>query len=158
MTIGEIGYDEQSDLEDKYYRRQLALAAASNRLSGSHVRINLDQLGTRNREKILLDACLNAGIPFVVDNTNPAAEDRRVYLEKVGEAGFRRVGYYFSARIGDALARNAGRGRQVPVAAVRGTRNRLERPSLAEGFDELFFVTIDTDGEFQVEGCQHEVR
>ena len=36
----------------------------------TRVRINLDMLKTRNRERILLAACLDAKQPFVVDTTN----------------------------------------------------------------------------------------
>ena len=35
----------------------------------SHVRINLDMLRTRNREDIVLFACLAAKTPVVIDNT-----------------------------------------------------------------------------------------
>ena len=37
----------------------------------THLRINLDMLRTRHRERLLIGACLEAKQPFVVDNTNP---------------------------------------------------------------------------------------
>jgi predicted kinase len=37
----------------------------------THVRISLDLLRTRHREKVFLTACLESGQRFVVDNTNP---------------------------------------------------------------------------------------
>jgi hypothetical protein len=42
----------------------------------THVRINLDMLKTRHREKRLMKTCLEIGQPFVVDNTNPTPEER----------------------------------------------------------------------------------
>jgi hypothetical protein len=44
----------------------------------THVRINLDMLKTRNRERILLVACLEDKQPFVIDNTNLTREARPV--------------------------------------------------------------------------------
>lgn len=47
----------------------------------THVRINLDMLKTRHRERVLLDACLAAKQRFVVDNTNPTVADRSAYIQ-----------------------------------------------------------------------------
>ncbi|MEO1133121.1 MAG: ATP-binding protein, partial [Cyanobacteria bacterium J06639_1] len=38
------------------------------KFADTHVRINLDMLKTRHREKCLLETCLEIGQPFVVDN------------------------------------------------------------------------------------------
>ncbi len=46
----------------------------------THLRINLDMLRTRQREAILLEACLRMKQAFVVDNTNPTPEDRQRYI------------------------------------------------------------------------------
>jgi predicted kinase len=123
------------------------------RFGGSHVHINLDTLKTRRREGVLLQECLDAKRPFVVDNTNPTIEARRRYLEPAQAAGVRLVGYYFAINIQSALDRNARRlGREcVPPKAIRATRNRMELPSVEEGFAELFYVKSLADGEFSVE-------
>jgi hypothetical protein len=42
----------------------------------TQVRISLDTLRTRGREHLLVEACLQAKQPFVIDNTNPLAGDR----------------------------------------------------------------------------------
>jgi predicted kinase len=47
------------------------------RLFNTHIRINLDMLKTRNREKQLMQVCLQTGQPFVIDNTNPTKEERQ---------------------------------------------------------------------------------
>ncbi|HEY7200493.1 MAG TPA: hypothetical protein VIC57_09790 [Candidatus Dormibacteraeota bacterium] len=58
------------------------------RFADSHVRINRDMLRTAHRERILLDACLRAGQPLVVDNTNLTAAVRARYIGPARGAGF----------------------------------------------------------------------
>jgi predicted kinase len=108
-------------------------------------------LKTRNRERILLEACLAARQPFVVDNTNPSAADRRRHIVPAAAEGFDVVGYYFRSSIQEGLAMNAGRERQVPPKAVVDTAKRLEPPRLDEGFTALFSVRMDGNGGFSVE-------
>jgi predicted kinase len=123
------------------------------------VRISLDMLKTRNREKQLMQVCLQTQQPFVIDNTNPTKEDRRKYIEAAKAAGFRIVGYYFQSQVEECKGRNAQRpqGQQVPLAGILGTYKRLEIPTLDEGFDELHYVKIAEDGTFIVEEWSDEV-
>ncbi len=118
----------------------------------THIRLNLDMLRTRNREHILLQACLAAQQPFVIDNTNVLAAERKVYIDAARRAGFRVVGYFFRTEARAAISRNAGRpGRQaIPIPGLLSTLKRLEPPSLEEGFDQLFTVEIGEAGEFVV--------
>ena len=120
------------------------------RFFDTHVRINLDMLRTRNRERILLEACIAAGQPFVVDNTNATADERARYLAPARAAGFRVTGYFFEPDPPGSLRRNAARERQVPPRGIFGTLKRLEPPALAEGFDALRRVRL-TEGGFLVE-------
>jgi predicted kinase len=76
------------------------------RFFGTHVRINLDMLRTRHRERLLLQACLDSGQPLVVDNTNILKSERAVYIGPARLAGFHVIGYYFQSRLQDALQRN----------------------------------------------------
>ncbi|MFB5673806.1 AAA family ATPase [Paenibacillus terreus] len=117
----------------------------------THMRINLDMLRTRNREKIYLEASCIAKQPFVVDNTNPTAEDRRKYIELAQKYHFKVVGYYFEPDYELSHARNEKReGKEkVREVGILSTLKKLERPSYAEGFDELYIVK-STDGEFTV--------
>ncbi|MBX7220693.1 MAG: AAA family ATPase [Blastocatellia bacterium] len=125
----------------------------------THVRINLDMLKTRQRELILLNACLEMNQSFVVDNTNPSRRDRSRYLAPARAAGFRITGYFFESRIAEALVRNETRTgpERIPPQGVRNTRNRLEMPSLAEGFDDLFFVRLDAPQSFEVTRWNDEI-
>ena len=118
----------------------------------THVRISLDVLKTRARERALVAACLAAGQPFVIDNTNPRAEVRAPYIAAARRAQFRVTGYFFETPLEDALRRNAQRtGRAaIPAPGVVATYRRMLAPELAEGYDELFTVTHGGDGAFVV--------
>ncbi len=129
------------------------------RFFNTHLRINLDMLKTRNRERLLMQVCLQTQQPFVIDNTNPTKEERQRYIEPAKAADFRIIGYYFQSQVEQCIRRNEGRsqGQQVPLPGVLGTYKRLEIPTLDEGFDELHYVRIDEDGAFVVEGWSDEV-
>lgn len=111
----------------------------------THVRINLDMLRTRRRERLLLGACLEGKTRFVIDNTNPTVAERALYIAPARAAGFRVVGYYFRSSLSDALRRNSLRGEteRVPEKGIIGTYKRLQLPSYAEGFDALHYVMLD---------------
>src|SRR4028118_312040 len=84
------------------------------RFFDTHVRINRDMLKTKHREAVLLEACLRAKQPFVVDNTNVLAAERARCVEAAKACGFRVVGYFFRATGREAIARNKLRsGRAV---------------------------------------------
>ena len=130
------------------------------RFFDTHLRISVDLLKTRRREKRFLTMCVETGQRFVVDNTNPTRAEREVYIRAAKDAGFRVVGYYFQSRVEDCQRRNEQRpaDRQVPLRGLLGTAGRMELPSLEEGFDELYYVRIEEVGGFVVEGWQDEVR
>jgi predicted kinase len=121
----------------------------------THIRLNLDMLKTRHRERVLLDACLETGQRFVVDNTNPTASERRRYVEPARAAGFRVVGYFFTTTPREASARNdRRRGRErIPIAGLLGTYKQQEVPSRREGFHHLFRVRAEAGG-FLVEDLE----
>jgi predicted kinase len=122
------------------------------RFFDTHLRISLDLLKTRHRERLFIDACLASGQRFVIDNTNVRAAERAVYIEAVRRTTFRVIGYFFDAPMRDALRRNGQRAgaAKIPVAGVIGTFKRLERPTLGEGFDELYMVSHDAAGQFVI--------
>lgn len=124
----------------------------------THVRISLDLLKTRARENRFLEACLQTGQKFVVDNTNPSREERTRYLKLSKPAGFSLIGYYFASPVNPCLQRNAAREppARVPDVAILSAARRLQRPSLEEGFDQLFYVSLQ-QGVFQVEEWNDEL-
>ncbi len=117
----------------------------------THIRLNLDMLKTRHRERILMGACIESKQSFVVDNTNVTRRDRRRYLDALRGTDFTVKCYYFRSRLDECLERNRMREGEenIPDAGVRGSYGRLEIPSYKEGFDALFHVHIE-DSEFVV--------
>jgi predicted kinase len=118
----------------------------------SHVRISLDMLRTRQREQLLLAACLHGKQRFVIDNTNPLASDRARYLAPARTAGFQVFVYFFETSLRDAIRRNNQRaGKQkIPVPGVAATFRKLQAPRLEEGFDAVYIVTISLEHGFVV--------
>ena len=129
------------------------------RFFDTHIRINLDMLKTRHREKLLVEACIASRQPFVVDNTNAGRAERARFITAARSAGFRVIGYYFSSRIQEALERNRQRQGKARIAdkGVLGTAGRMKIPSLVEGFDELWYVHMDGTGGFSVERWKDDI-
>ncbi len=130
------------------------------RFFSTHIRINLDMLKTRHREMLLVEACIAAKQPFVVDNTNILKHERARYIELAKPAGFRIVGYYFQSRLHDALQRNRQRQgiANIPEKGLIAKHRQLEIPGYAEGFDQLYYVMIDPGfNEFVVRKWKDEI-
>ena len=129
------------------------------RFFNTHVRINLDMLRTRHREKVLLQACLEMKQMFVVDKTNPTVQERAKYIVAAKTAGFRIVCYYFVPDVSGSFQRNSNRSEKegVPPVAIPGTFKRLQPPTLSEGFDALYSVILDGQQGFIVEEIFDEI-
>lgn len=129
------------------------------RFFDSHIRINLDMLRTKNREKLILEACLEAKQKFVVDKTNLTREDRGKYIAPAKSFGFKVIGYYFGADLKKSIERNNRReGKaKVPEKALLGSFKRLQIPQFDEGFAELFYVSINDENHFIVEDWKNEI-
>ena len=124
------------------------------RFARTHVRLNLDMLRTRNREDVLLHACLAVQQQFVADNTNPTPSQRARYATHARSSGFAAVEcYWFDTPVDVCIARNATRpaGEQVPEIAIRGTAAKFVPPTRAEGFDRVWRVTTGDNGVMNVD-------
>ena len=108
--------------------------------------------GREARQRRLIDEALAAGQPVVVDNTNPAIADRAPLIAAAHARGALAVGYFIDVSPRIAIARNEERsGRaKVPKVAIFTVAKRLELPTLAEGFDQLFCVHMGDDRSFHV--------
>ena len=113
--------------------------------------INLDTLRTRQRETAFMEECVSLNCNVVIDNTNTTAEERKKYIDLFKTNDYRIVGMYFQSILKDCIARNKARGGKVPRVAIPYMQNRLVIPSYAEGFDELYFVKFDGNGDFVIE-------
>jgi len=122
------------------------------KFANTHVRISLDVLKTRSREELVFAKCLAEKRSFVIDNTNPLATDRARYIRRAHDAGFKVVAYFFETSLREAIRRNNQRKgkEQIPVPALAATLRKLQPPSLAEGFDALYHVTIGPDDKLHV--------
>ena len=129
-----------------------------NHLLEDYVHINLDTLHTRNKERIALEECISAGKNIVIDNTNPTKLDRQRYIPMLRQAGYRIIGYFFESRVKDCIRRNEQRTgtARVPNAAIAATSNKLELPSLEEGFEELYFISRRGESVMQKEEWRSE--
>jgi predicted kinase len=133
----------QASGKTTFYRR---------RFGQTHEWINRDTLGSPARERDAVARALASGRPFVLDRTNARAEDRALSIAAAKARGYRVIGYFFRSELKDLLARNNRReGREkIPPAGVVATFKRLQPPTAAEGYDELYEVTLAPGGEFVV--------
>ena len=129
------------------------------RFFATHMRINLDMLKTRHRERRFLQVCIETRQPFVVDNTNVTRAERQVYIDAVKQAGFQVICYYFQSKVEDCKRRNEQRSAEerIPAPGILGAAGRLQIPSKDEGFDDLYYVRIDENNRFVVEEWKDEV-
>lgn len=99
-----------------------------------------------------LSAALAAGRSLVVDGTFPTAASRRELISFAHTHSVRVVGYYFASTLRRSLAHNRLRdeAERVPEQAVVSTFKQLERPTLEEGFHELWLVKALFDEQFLV--------
>jgi predicted kinase len=124
--------------------------------TASHVCVSKDLFRNnrrpQRRQMYLIEEALKAGRSIVVDNTNPTEADRALIIELARRYQAVVIGFSFESRLADCLERNARRmGRErVPDKALDITSRRLRAPTLGEGFDRLFQVSIAPGGGFVV--------
>lgn len=118
----------------------------------THLRINLDMLKTRHREKILFEAAIASKTKIVIDNTNMSKADRARYIQLAKTAGFEVISYYFETDLDSTLQRNAQREGKANIAekGVNATFYKLEVPNRSEGFDALFKVNMIENNGFSI--------
>ncbi|MGI0118268.1 AAA family ATPase [Zooshikella sp. RANM57] len=129
-----------------------------NQFNKTHLRLNMDMLRTRHRERILFNACLESKQPCVIDNTNPTRNDREGYISGFKAHRFEVTGYYFSCKLEECLRRNSQRlGKEcIPEIGIKATYKKLELPEYNEGFDKLYYVRLSENG-FVVDEWKDEV-
>jgi predicted kinase len=127
------------------------------RFASTHDHVSKDRLrNTRHperRQQELIAGALSHGRSVVVDNTNASAAVRAPLVALARAHGASTSAYFFETDVGDALRRNRARQGpdQVPDVAIHTIRKRLEPPAAAEGFDQIFRVTLNEEaGTFDV--------
>ncbi len=132
------------------------------RFATTHELISKDLMprkGKEIRQTRAIEATLQAGKSLVVDNTNPSQLDRANMIRQFQAYQATIIGYYFSSQVDECMARNRQRvGKElVPDVGVFSTLKKLERPTYAEGFDQLFHVQVGIDGGFIVNNWNQEI-
>ncbi|MFL6594930.1 MAG: AAA family ATPase [Chthoniobacterales bacterium] len=104
------------------------------------------------RQQSVLDEALAAHKSVVIDNTNPTVAERAKLIALAHARGALVIGCFFDVTTRAAVARNANRtGRdKVPNVAIFTVAKRLQTPTLAEGFDQLFRVEIAEDRSLKI--------
>ena len=121
----------------------------SRHLAGTHVVVSKDHWpNARRREarqRRTVAELLAAGSSVVVDNTNPAPEDRAALVAVAREAGVPVRAVLVDTAPETCRARNDAReGRaRVPLVGVLATRARFLPPTTAEGFERIDVVRGD---------------
>lgn len=120
--------------------------------------ISLDELNTRNKERLAIEECTANGADFVIDNTNPSAADRKRYFELIKGKGYKVTGYYMRSVLSECLERNESRtGKaKIPRTAIAGTSKKIELPSYSEGFDRLYYVEMTENG-FKISEWEEQI-
>jgi predicted kinase len=101
---------------------------------------------------------LAAGCSVAVDGRHTTAAERRDWIALGRDCGARLVGYYVATTLRGSLARNRLRGAaRVPEGTIVALHQQLERPTLEEGFHELWLVKALFDDQFLVSAWEHEM-
>jgi predicted kinase len=115
-------------------------------LAGTHAVVSKDHWpNARRREarqRRVVAELLAEGRSVVVDNTNPAPEDRAALVELARSAGVRARAVWVDTPLDTCLERNDAReGRaRVPLVGVLATHRRLVPPDVTEGFQRVDVV------------------
>jgi len=134
------------------------------RFASTHRHISKDlrpnATGREARQRRDIDDALASGASVVVDNTHPTAAGRRAIVALARARGARVVCYFFDVTTREAVARNAGRSgaAKVPNVAIFTVAKHFEAPTLSEGYDQLFRLTLAPDRSFTITAVTGETR
>jgi predicted kinase len=126
------------------------------RLAATHAIVSKDLLKREGRpgrrQEALIAAALAAGRAVAVDNTNPRVADREPLVALARAHGARVVAYVFRSTVAECRARNRLREgpARVPDVAIFAAARRMEAPTLGEGLDALYYVTLLSPSGFSV--------
>lgn len=119
-----------------------------NQLYKTHLPINVDILWNHHSENLILEGMLNARVNIVIDGVNATLPQRVRYFKKLEGRKYKVIAYVMTTPLEDALVMNKQRSRRqhLPDNIVITNFKRLIPPTLGEGFDEIYHVTINGAG------------
>ena len=118
----------------------------ADRLAATHVVVSKDHWPRARRrearQRRVLAELLAAGSSVVVDNTNPAPEDREPLIAAARMVGAAVRAVWVDTPADVCTARNDARdaGSRVPPQGIGATRARFVPPRVEEGFDRVDVV------------------
>jgi predicted kinase len=120
-----------------------------NNFFNTHVRISLDLLNTRFKERKYFELGLDLQQKMVIDNTNVTTIERKKYIEPAKRKKYTVTGYYFESNVRECIARNEARSEKINKIGILAKFKALQMPSYEEGFDNLHYVSIES-GVFKI--------
>jgi bifunctional polynucleotide phosphatase/kinase len=109
-----------------------------------YVQVNQDSLGSKDKCHREAKRAIDGGKSVVIDNTNPAADDRKPYLTmaKAKKIPVRciRLGTSRDVAVHNNFFRvkeTKGKVRRIPTVAYHTFNKKLEEPNTKEGFDSI---------------------
>jgi predicted kinase len=101
-----------------------------------------DDRRPHRRKRLHVVAALASGMSVVVDSVNATVEERAAIVATARGRAARVVAIFFDSSLPECAARNQRRAATTRVSdlGLLAAAKRLVRPSVAEGFDELWTV------------------
>lgn len=99
-----------------------------------------DELFRYIHKNIIKD--LKDGNNVVYDATNIYSRNRRKFLSKLSNVDCNKICVVFNVDIDKCKLRNSTRERKVPEEVIDKMYNKIETPSIDEGFDEIYYVNM----------------
>lgn len=95
---------------------------------------------------------------MILDNTNVTRAERDGYIQRAKAMKFRVVGYYFESILSVCLERNENRpGKEkIERVGVIAKCKALELPTYTEGFDRLYYISLENN-EFKIKDWNDEI-
>lgn len=85
---------------------------------------------------------LKNGNNVVYDATNIYSRNRRKFLNKLSDIDCNKICVVFNVDVGKCKLRNSTRERKVPEEVIDKMYNKIETPSINEGFDKIYYVNM----------------
>lgn len=120
ILIGIPGCGKSTFYKDKY--------------GDTHLRINLDMLGRRNRESAIFEIAVKTKTKIVIDNTNVTIENRKKYIPLLKANSYKIIACYWDPH---CLNYNEKRENPVPKEAIRKYIKEFIIPTFDEGFNKI---------------------
>lgn len=97
-------------------------------------------------------AALKNGINVIFDATNVKAKDRKNVLKRIEDIKCKKYLYYIPISVEEAMKRQEGRERKVPIEVVQRMYDNFQEPSMDEGWtciEKIYGGDLDENGELK---------